>query len=122
MCHLYNYSISNRQLADELNEPSDELEIRSEARISDVEVDEKQVQETVQANGSIECIEDHVGVEVDKSASVAEAAEKDKIDTDIEVIDEIVEQNGVFFNDTVVGGSCVDNINIQELPMTDTTF
>ncbi|VDK78172.1 unnamed protein product [Litomosoides sigmodontis] len=116
------YNISNRRIADEINEPSDELEIRSEARISDVEIDEKQVQETVLANGSTEYIEDHLGVEVDGNASAAEAAENHKMDTDIEVIDEVVEQNGVFFSDTVIGGNCVNNnINIQELPMTDTT-
>ncbi|CAG9535940.1 unnamed protein product [Cercopithifilaria johnstoni] len=113
------HNISNRQSAEDLKEPIDELEIRSEARISDIEVDEKQIQEAVQTNGSINNIEDHIGVEVDGSNASA-TEEKDKVVTDIEVIDEIVEKNGIFFNDTVDG--CLDdNINVQELLITDTT-
>ncbi|KAL3986324.1 RNA recognition motif family protein [Acanthocheilonema viteae] len=117
------YNILNRQNAEKLKEPVDELEIRSETRISDVEINEKEIQEAVQTNGSIDYIDDHVGVEVNGSnASATEAGEEDKVIMDIEVIDEIVEQSGIFFNDTVVEGVCLDdNINVQELLITDTT-
>ncbi|VIO99324.1 RNA recognition motif domain containing protein [Brugia malayi] len=117
------HSISNRQIAEELREPIiDELEIRSEARASDVEIDEKQIQKSIQKNGSTVYLEDHVGVEIDGSnTSATEEEEEDKAVTDIEVIDEIVEQNGIIFNDTVVESDCLNNINVQELLIADTT-
>uniref|UniRef100_A0AAF5PT51 RRM domain-containing protein n=1 Tax=Wuchereria bancrofti TaxID=6293 RepID=A0AAF5PT51_WUCBA len=117
------HSISNRQIAEELREPIiDELEIRSEARASDIEIDEKQIQKAIQKNGSTVYLEDHVGVEIDGSnTSATEEEEEDKAVTDIEVIDEIVEQNAIIFNDTAVEGDCLNNINVQELLIADTT-
>lgn len=99
------------------------MEIRSEARISDIEVDEKQIQEAAQTNGSIEYTEDHVGIEVDGgNASAIEPEEEDKVVTNIEIIDEIVEQNDIFFNDTLIENNYLDDtINVQELLITDTT-
>ncbi|VDO47985.1 unnamed protein product [Brugia timori] len=98
------------------------MEIRSEARASDVEIDEKQIQKAIQKNGSTVYLEDHVGVEIDGSnTSATEEEEEDKAVTDIEVIDEIVEQNAIIFNDTVVESDCLNNINVQELLIADTT-
>ncbi|EFO27553.2 hypothetical protein LOAG_00933 [Loa loa] len=118
------HNISNRQIAEELKEPIiDELEIRSEARASDIEVDERQIQKTTQKNGSIVYLEENFGVDIDGSnTSATEEEEEDKAVTDIEVIDEIVEQNGIVFNDTIIEGDCLDgNINIPELLIADTT-
>lgn len=100
------------------------MEIRSEARASDIEVDEKQIQKAVQKNGSIDYLEDHVGVEIDMSnASATEEEEEDKAVADIEVIDEIVEQNGIIFNNTIIEGDCLDgDINVQDLLVTDATI
>ncbi|MCP9260640.1 Serine/arginine-rich splicing factor 10 [Dirofilaria immitis] len=115
---------SNKKIAEELKEPiADELEIRSEDRASDIEIDEKQIQKAVQEKGSFDYLENHIGVENDgSSTSTTEEEEEDKTITDIEVIDEITEQNGTIFGDNVIEPDSLNNsINAQELLITDTT-
>uniref|UniRef100_A0A915PVW7 RRM domain-containing protein n=1 Tax=Setaria digitata TaxID=48799 RepID=A0A915PVW7_9BILA len=115
--------ISNRKSTEDLKESViDELEMRSEARASDIEIDEKQIQKAAQKNESTNFLDDHVGMEIEgSSTSTTEEEEGDKGAADIEVIDEIVEQNSIVFNGAAVEDACpVDSINVQELLITDT--
>lgn len=83
------------------------MEVRSETRTSDTEVDERLIQKAVQKN---ENNEDQIGIEVDGSnASAADEEEEDKTVTDIEIVDEIVETSGIVLNDAVVECNGLDD-------------